>query len=175
MLLIITENGLRNLPEFITKFDVENTFCVIQKYSNHGGQVLKLYRFNNGANTFFRPSLPDMFPKYEKEFEEFNQGYFKFRTEELLSKKVLDLWKKFEIPVKIQSLVDQKYMEEISNIFEDFVEKTLFGLDFLYDYENKTYLLIDCNNFPGYKELEKVFWKELTAHILFYFAKHMKK
>ena len=168
MLLIISENGLRNLSEFVKKFDTENTYCVVQKFANHGGQVIKSYRFCNGSKTYYRPSIPDMIPEYEKTFEEFERGYFNFRTEDLMTKKVLELWKKFKNEEFIESLVDEKYLEEVSAVFEDFVEKTLFGLDFLYDYTNKTYLIIDCNNFPGYKELEKVFWKYLTEHILFY-------
>jgi hypothetical protein len=172
MVLIISENGLKNINEFVKNFDVDNTFCVIQKYANHGGQVMKLYRFNNGSRTYFRPSIADMFSNYEEKFEEFQRGYFKFRTEDLLSKNILELWKKFDSPVNIETLVDQKYLNEVSSVFENFVEKTLFGLDFLYDYENKVYLVIDCNNFPGYKELEKVFWKDLTEHINFYLNKH---
>ena len=175
MLLIISEDGLRNVSEFVEKFDLEKTFCVLQKYSNHGGEVMKLYRFNHSAKTFFRPSIADMFPEYEQKFEEFSRGYFKFRTEDLLSKRVLDLWKRFDNPVQIKSLINEKYLEEVSSVFEEFSEKTLFGLDFLYDYANKTYLVVDCNNFPGYKEMEKVFYKDLTDHVIYYLDKHLKK
>jgi len=91
MVLVITDNGLKNLPEFVKNFDLNNTFCVVQKFANHGGCVLKLYRFNNGSKTYCRPSIPDMFEYYETKFEEFNRGYFTFKTEELLSNRILNL------------------------------------------------------------------------------------
>ena len=172
MLLIISDNGLKNVHEFVQNFDLEKTFCVIQKYSNHGGEVLKLYRYGNHSKTYFRPSIADLFPECEQKYEEFSRGYFKFRTEDLLSKKILELWNKFDKPVNFKSEINEIYLDEVSSIFQELSEKTLFGLDFLYDYKNKIYFVIDCNNFPGYKEIEKTFWKELTSHINFYFIKH---
>ena len=175
MIVIISQNGLRNVHEFVEKFDLESTSCIIQKYSNHGGKVLKLYRYNNKANTFLRPSLPDFFAEFEQKHEEFSRGYFNFKTRDLLGDKLINFWKKYDQPLNIQKLINEKYLEELSAIFEELVGKTLFGLDFVYDYKNNIYLIIDCNNFPGYKEIEKTFNKEISEHIIFYLSSHLKK
>ena len=174
MLLIISENGLKNVSQFAKKFNAEKTFCVIQKYANHGGEVFKLYHYNAKSKIFLRPSIPDMMPQYEKIYDELSQGYLSFKTSDLSSKRVVEMFKKFDRPVNVKNLINEKYLDEVSNLFETFVEKTLFGLDFLYDYRNKIYLIIDCNNFPGYKEIEKTFSNDLSEHVNFYYEKHLK-
>jgi len=66
---------------------------------------------------------------------------------------------------KFKELVNMDYMLKISKCFRNFSETSLFGLDFLYDYVNKEYYLIDCNLYPGYKELLHEFNYILTDHI----------
>ncbi len=57
------------------------------------------------------------------------------------------------------------YLVEISRSFQKFSDVSLFGLDFLYDHVNKEYYVIDCNLYPGYKELLHEFNGILTNHI----------
>ena len=81
---------------------------------------------------------------------------------------------KFKNKEELQGLVNLEYLNKISDVFQDFSDKTLFGLDYIYDFTNKIYYLIDCNNFPGYKELDKEFNTYLTRHVLFFYDKHLK-
>jgi hypothetical protein len=66
---------------------------------------------------------------------------------------------------KIKDFINLDYMIKISKCFQHFSKTSLFGLDFLYDYKNKEYYLIDCNLYPGYKELLHEFNGILTNHI----------
>jgi hypothetical protein len=66
---------------------------------------------------------------------------------------------------KIKDLVNLDYILNISKCFRDFSKTTLFGLDFLYDYVKKEYYVVDCNLYPGYKELLHEFNGILTDHI----------
>ena len=65
-------------------------------------------------------------------------------------------------------------LSKIGEKFETFSGDSLFGLDFLLDMEDlkdKKYYLIDINQFPGYKELNKNMGQILLEHILFYIEK----
>ena len=67
--------------------------------------------------------------------------------------------------------MDENILANIGEKFEKFSGDTLFGLDFLFDMEslkNKKYYLIDINQFPGYKELNKDMGDILKNHILHY-------
>jgi len=81
---------------------------------------------------------------------------------------------KFKNKEDLQELVNIEYLHNISDIFQEFSNKTLFGLDYLYDFTNKTYYLVDCNNFPGYKELDREFNIHLTKHVISYYYKHLQ-
>jgi hypothetical protein len=41
---------------------------------------------------YFRPSLPDVSEELVGKYEEYQQGFFKISTDELLSTKYLDFW-----------------------------------------------------------------------------------
>ena len=79
---------------------------------------------------------------------------------------------KFDNDTEIPKKANMKLMEEVSKLFETYSKKTLFGLDFIFDLKNNNYSLIDCNYFPGYKEIEKEFGKHLTEHINYYHSKN---
>jgi glutathione synthase/RimK-type ligase-like ATP-grasp enzyme len=67
--------------------------------------------------------------------------------------------------------VDENLLSKIGEKFEQFSGDSLVGLDFLLDMdnlENKKYYLIDVNQFPGYKELNKDFGEIIQEHILYY-------
>ena len=67
--------------------------------------------------------------------------------------------------------MDENILSKIGEKFETFSGDSLFGLDFLLDMEDlkiKKYYLIDINQFPGYKELNKDMGDILKNHILHY-------
>ena len=79
---------------------------------------------------------------------------------------------KFNNNSDVPKLADYKLMQRLSELFETYSCKTLFGLDFIFDIKNNCYAILDCNYFPGYKEIEKDFGKHLTEHIIFYHNKN---
>lgn len=70
----------------------------------------------------------------------------------------------------------QKEIEIIMEIFERKTKKNLFGLDFLLEEPRKERLfLIDCNYFPGYKELKSSISQLMREHCLEYYKEFKKE
>jgi hypothetical protein len=137
---------------------------------------MKLYSINETGYIYFRPSLPDVSDSLIEKYEEYRLGYYKISTDQLLSKSYKAFWEKLyqSNEDSVQKHVNQEYLREIAKLFEDFSETTLFGLDFLYDYNNNIYYLVDCNIYPGYKELFKELNAILTEHIVKQYRKFKK-
>jgi len=64
------------------------------------------------------------------------------------------------------------FLDKIGECFENSSINSLFGLDFIFDYETKTTYLIDCNYYPGYRELVNDIHSMLSDHIIHYWNKH---
>lgn len=148
---------------------------MLQSFVNHGGYVTKLYRSNRESQIFFRPSLPDASLDLTEKFEQYKNGYFKISTDQLLSENYIEFWKKLSNDRDIENLVNKEYLVALSEIFENFSESTLFGLDFIYDKIKNEYYIIDCNEFPGYKEINNIFNDILIKHIVSYYEEFMEK
>ena len=84
-------------------------------------------------------------------------------------------WKKINKNVEIKNLVNEEFMSKIAEGFEKETGDTLIGLDFLFDYENKIYYLIDVNQYPGYKELIPQFNEIIIEHVENYYNEFKNK
>jgi hypothetical protein len=65
---------------------------VVQRYVNHGGYVMKVYRVSNSALVYPRPSLPDASEDLITTYEEYKNGFYKLSTSDLLSPEYINFW-----------------------------------------------------------------------------------
>ena len=173
---ILCDSGLKNFIKFFeeyTKKDKkEKIKIILQQFINHGGYIIKLYRIANKSYFFYRPSFPDAKIEFINEFDEYKRGFLELSTNKLVSQEYKLFWEKVNgINENYNQNADENILANIGEKFEKFSGDTLFGLDFLFDMENlkdKKYYLIDINQFPGYKELNKDMGDILKEHILHY-------
>ena len=173
---ILCENGLKNFIDYFKNFtrndSKEKIKIVIQKFVNHGGYVIKLYRIKNKSYFYYRPSFPDAKIEFISKYDEYKNGFLELLTSDLVSSKYQEFWKKINgINQNYKNNVNENFLENVGKKFEEYSGDTLLGLDFLLDKENNEYYLIDVNQFPGYKELNKDMGQILLEHILFYIKK----
>lgn len=175
---IITEEGLKNYIAFIHSFtqgDKDKISVVMQSYVNHGGYVIKLYRINHKSYIFYRPSLPDAREDLVSIHEEYKRGFYQTFTSALVTKEFREFWNKVSHNIQVNKNVNEDYLNSLADIFEQYTDNNLIGLDFLYDYENKVYYLIDVNCFPGYKELIEEFNDLISNHVEYYYNRFKSK
>ena len=173
---ILCDSGLVNFIEFFeeyTKKDKkEKIKIVLQQFINHGGYIIKLYRIANKSYFFYRPSFPDAKIEFIEKYQEYKRGFLELSTNKLVSQEYKTFWEKVNgINEQYNINVDENILSKIGEKFETFSGDSLFGLDFLLDMEDlkiKKYYLIDINQFPGYKELNKDMGDILKNHILHY-------
>ena len=173
---IVCDSGLKNFIEYFrdyTKNDKkEEIKIVLQQFINHGGYIIKLYRIANKSYFFYRPSFPDSKIEFINKYPEYKRGFLELSTNKLVSKEYKTFWQKVNgINDNYNKSVDENILSKIGEKFEKFSGDSLIGLDFLLDIENiddKKYYLIDVNQFPGYKELNKDMGDILQEHIMHY-------
>ena len=114
------------------------TKCLIQQIKNHSGYVMKIYHIGKFNYIDYRSSLPDLNSKF---IEEIKNGFWTFK-----------FVKKDEIEEIIENNENMKnYIFNVSNIFEKWSNFSLFGIDLLFNKEEKNFYIIDCNSLPSYK------------------------
>jgi len=175
MAIILSDRGMHNFCKKMSNQDVKEKKFICQNYVNHGGYLLKVYRIKQKNYFYFRPSTPDVDISYEETREDYINGYFDFETELISNSNYLDFWNSHTNNGDIKTSFDQKFIEEITEEFEIYSGNTLFGLDFIFDPIKKTLLLIDCNYFPGYKELAGDISNILSDHVLLYYSKFVSE
>ena len=104
-------------------------------------------------------------------YDEYSRGFFQTTTSDLIKDKFKEFWKKITKNSKIKELVDEKFMDSIMQKHRVKSGDTLFGIDFLFDFEGGIYYVIDVNQFPGYKELIPEFNDIITEHTILYTKK----
>ena len=169
---IINDFGLKNYCEYFKNYSkgVENKInLIVQKFVNHGGYVIKCYRINKKCYFYYRYSFPDVSDELINKFEEYKRGFLETATSLLVKNDFKIFWKKVNKNFEIKNLVNEEFMTKIAEGFEKETGDTLIGLDFLFDYENKIYYLIDVNQYPGYKELIPQFNEIIIEHIVNYY------
>lgn len=148
---LFNENSIKDYIQHLSQLEInlDGTNCVIQSFINHGGHVLKMYHLNNENHLDYRSSLPDISEEFQKNFV---NNFWDFKTIELESEKYKELLQKYlNSNIDVENLINLEFLKEVSNYFEEFSKFTLFGLDFLFDHNNKEYYIVDCNSLPGYK------------------------
>ena len=173
---IVCDIGLKNFinyfKEYTKKDNKEKIKIVVQKFINHGGYIIKLYRIANKSYFFYRPSFPDSKIEFINKYEEYKRGFLELTTNYLVSNEYKTFWQKVNgINLNYKNNIDEKLLSKIGEKFEQFSGDSLIGLDFLLDIENlgnKKYYLIDVNQFPGYKELNKDMGDIINEHVLYY-------
>ncbi len=175
---IINNFGLKNYCEYFKNYSkgVENKITqIIQEFVNHGGYVIKCYRINKKCYFYYRCSFPDVSYELINQYEEYKRGFLETATSLLVKNDFKIFWKKINKNVDIKNLVNEEFMSKIAEGFEKETGDTLIGLDFLFDYENKIYYLIDVNQYPGYKELIPQFNEIIIEHIENYYNEFKNK
>lgn len=94
-----------------------------------------------------------------------DQGYMEFTTPYLSSKEYFIFWKSLQKSDFKEEIIDFDYLSKLSEILEKDLKQNLFGLDFLFDFKENLYYLIDINFFPTYKEIKSKFPQILKSHI----------
>lgn len=170
MYLVLSETGLNyflNVDNFNKILKCKK--FVIQKFINHDGLIFKNFFINKKSYTFIRPSLPNLEGKNLK-LEHFKDDCFKFKNEFLYGKEDDSFWQNIENPnEKLASQqVDYELIDYVSKLFSEYMNVNLFGLDYLFDRNSKTYYLLECNYFPSYRELKDKLQPEFESHIITY-------
>ena len=175
---IINNFGLKNYCEYFKNYSkgVENKITqIIQEFVNHGGYVIKCYRINKKCYFYYRCSFPDVSDELINKYEEYKRGFLETATSLLVKNDFKLFWKKINKNVEIKNLVNEEFMSKVAEGFEKETGDTLIGLDFLFDYVNKIYYLIDVNQYPGYKELIPQFNEIIIEHVENYYNEFKNK
>jgi inositol 1,3,4-trisphosphate 5/6-kinase len=106
---------------------------IFQEYINHDKQLYKAYVLNNEIFIFKRISLPNIIQnKYNPPIE--------FNTQSL------------PLSINTDEIINPQ-IQKIGHIIQDKIKLSIFGFDVIINSKNNTYLVIDVNYFPSFKEL----------------------
>ena len=177
---IICEDGLKKFidyfKEYTSKSDKSKIKIVIQQFVNHHGYVIKLYRIQKKSFFYYRPSIPDSKLGYMEKYQEYKKGFLQLTNAGLVSPQYRQFWENFiDRNNDYKNYVDENYLSEVANSWEQYCGDTLFGVDFILDVENGIYYFIDANGLPGYKELYSQMNELLSNHIVIWIKQKNKK
>ena len=176
MHLILNENGFDEL--FINDIKYKNFILkckefIIQKYINHGGEMIKTFCINGQSYEFIRPSIPNLDKNSSKNFLKNGECNL---TNELIyqSKKNKIFGEEIEKKDNINKILEEKFniVKKITLFFLEKTNITLFGLDFLYDNINDIFYILEINYFPSYRELGNKINYEFDQHVIKYYNKY---
>ena len=178
MKLILNEEGLNNIfnDENIYKdFILNCKEFIVQKYINHGGEMIKTFCINGESYEFIRPSTPNLdnnsADKISKSGEctLYNELIYQRKKNNFLG----DLIGNTDNTVKI---LEEKFniVKKITLLFLEKTKITLFGLDYLYDNINDTFYILEINYFPSYRELGNKINCKFDEHVITFYNKYKK-
>ena len=178
MKLILNEEGLNNIfnDENIYKdFILNCKEFIVQKYINHGGEMIKTFCINGESYEFIRPSTPNLdknsVDKISKSGEctLYNELIYQRKKNNFLG----ELIGNTENTVKI---LEEKFniVKKITLLFLEKTKITLFGLDYLYDNINDTFYILEINYFPSYRELGNKINSKFDEHVITFYNKYKK-
>ena len=176
MKLILNEEGLNNIfnNESIYKdFILNCKEFIIQKYINHGGEMIKTFCINGESYEFIRPSTPnldkDSSDKISKsgEFTLYNELIYQRKKNNFMN----ELIGNTENTIKI---LEDKFniVKNITLLFLERTKITLFGLDYLYDSINNIFYILEINYFPSYRELGNKINSKFDQHVITFYNKY---
>jgi hypothetical protein len=178
MKLILNEEGLNNIfnDENIYKdFILNCKEFIVQKYINHGGEMIKTFCINGESYEFIRPSTPNLdknsVDKISKSGEctLYNELIYQRKKNNFLG----ELIGNTENTVKI---LEEKFniVKKITLLFLEKTKITLFGLDYLYDNINDIFYILEINYFPSYRELGNTINSKFDEHVITFYNKYKK-
>ena len=178
MKLILNEEGLNNIfnDENIYKdFILNCKEFIVQRYINHGGEMIKTFCINGESYEFIRPSTPNLdknsVDKISKSGEctLYNELIYQRKKNNFLG----ELIGNTESTVKI---LEEKFniVKKITLLFLEKTKITLFGLDYLYDNINDTFYILEINYFPSYRELGNKINSKFDEHVITFYNKYKK-
>jgi hypothetical protein len=178
MKLILNEEGLNNIfnDEKIYKdFILNCKEFIVQKYINHGGEMIKTFCINGESYEFIRPSTPNLdknsVDKVSKSGEctLYNELIYQRKKNNFMG----ELIGNTENTVKI---LEEKFniVKKITLLFLEKTKITLFGLDYLYDSINDTFYILEINYFPSYRELGNKINSKFDEHVITFYNKYKK-
>ena len=178
MKLILNEEGLNNIfnDENIYKdFILNCKEFIVQKYINHGGEMIKTFCINGESYEFIRPSTPNLdnnsADKISKSGEctLYNELIYQRKKNNFLG----DLIGNTDNTVKI---LEEKFniVKKITLLFLEKTKITLFGLDYLYDSINDNFYILEINYFPSYRELGNKINSKFDEHVITFYNKYKK-
>ena len=176
MKLILNEEGLNNIfnNESIYKdFILNCKEFIIQKYINHGGEMIKTFCINGESYEFIRPSTPNLDKDSSDtisksgEFTLYNELIYQSKKNNFFG----DLVGNTENTVKI---LEDKFniVKNITLLFLEKTKITLFGLDYLYDNINNIFYILEINYFPSYRELGNKINSKFDQHVITFYNKY---
>ena len=178
MKLILNEEGLNNIfnDENIYKdFILNCKEFIVQKYINHGGEMIKTFCINGESYEFIRPSTPNLdknsVDKVSKSGEctLYNELIYQRKKNNFMG----ELIGNTENTVKI---LEEKFniVKKITLLFLEKTKITLFGLDYLYDSINDIFYILEINYFPSYRELGNQINSKFDEHVITFYNKYKK-
>ena len=176
MKLILNEEGLNNI------FNNENIYqefvfnCkefIIQKYINHGGEMIKTFCINGESYEFIRPSTPNLDKNSSDKISKsgectlYNELIYQRKKNNFFG----ELTANTENTIKI---LENKFniVKKITLLFLEKTKITLFGLDYLYDTINDIFYILEINYFPSYRELGNKINSKFDEHVVLFYNKY---
>ena len=175
MRLILNEEGLSEIflndnkyKEFILKCKE----FIIQKYINHGGEMIKTFCINGQSYEFIRPSIPNLVSENNEKISKF--GECKLTNELIYQSKKNNFFGEQSNESNIDKILENKFkiVNKITLLFLEKTKITLFGLDFLYDSINDIFYILEINYFPSYRELGDKINSEFDKHVIKFYNKY---
>ena len=179
MKLILNEEGLNEIflnetknKEFIFKFKE----FIIQKYINHGGEMIKTFCINGKSYEFIRPSTPNLDKNSNNKISE--TGEFSLYNELIYQSKKNNIFRDLNSNTEnTKKILEDKFniVKQITLLFLEKTKITLFGLDYLYDNINDIFYILEINYFPSYRELGNKINSEFDRHVIKFYHEYKEK
>ena len=176
MKLILNEEGLNNvfINDTIYKDFIFN--CkefIVQKYINHGGEMIKTFCINGESYEFIRPSTPNLDKNSSDKISQsgectlYNELIYQRKKNNFLGEMIGNT----ENTIKI---LEDKFniVKKITLLFLEKTKITLFGLDYLYDSINNIFYILEINYFPSYRELGNKINSKFDQHVITFYNKY---
>ena len=175
MRLILNEEGLSDIFLNDNKYKEFMLKCkefIIQKYINHGGEMIKTFCINGQSYEFIRPSIPNLDEKITKKIAK--TGECNLTNELIYQSKKNKIFGEQNEDNNINKILEEKYniIEKITLLFLENTKITLFGLDFLYDNIKDIFYIFEINYFPSYRELGNKINGEFDQHVIKFYNKY---
>ena len=176
MKLILNEEGLHNIFNNDTIYKDFMKKCkefIVQKYINHGGEMIKTFCINGESYEFIRPSIPNLDKNSSDkisqsgEFTLYNELIYQRKKNNFLGEMIGNT----ENTVKI---LEEKFsiVKKLTLLFLEKTKITLFGLDYLYDSINNIFYILEINYFPSYRELGNKINCKFDQHVITFYNKY---